>query len=75
MMGIRAVCVLAAALTYRVSIVLALAFIAGGAVLPWCAVIIANDGPPKKRQPTLSHRSNGEPALPAPPDEHRVVDG
>ena len=51
MMTLRALCVLGAALTYRVSIVLALAFVVGGMVLPWCAVIIANDGPAKKRAP------------------------
>jgi predicted tellurium resistance membrane protein TerC len=43
MMGIRAACVLAATLTYQISIVLALAFVAGGVVLPWCAVVLAND--------------------------------
>jgi hypothetical protein len=75
MMGIRAVCVLAAALTYKVSIILALAFVVGGAVLPWCAVIIANDGPPKKRRPAPYRGANGERALPPAPDEKRIVDG
>lgn len=51
MMSLRALCVLGAAMTYRVSMVLALAFVVGGAVLPWCAVLIANDRPPKKRAP------------------------
>ena len=63
MMGIRAVCVLAAALTYRVSIWLALAFLVGGAVLPWCAVLIANDGPPRKRN-AAGMFVNGSCALP-----------
>ena len=49
MMGLRVVCVVAAALTYRWSIWIALLFIVGGAVLPWCAVIIANDRPAKRR--------------------------
>jgi hypothetical protein len=49
MMGTRGLCVLGAALTYQVSIFLSLALIVGGAVLPWCAVLIANDGPVKKR--------------------------
>jgi Flp pilus assembly protein TadB len=56
MMASRALCVIAAALTYHVSIWLALAFVIGGSVLPWCAVIIANDRPPKrqaKRPPLL----------------------
>lgn len=52
MMALRAICVLAAALTYRVSIFLALAFVVGGIILPWCAVIIANDRPAKKRAKT-----------------------
>lgn len=51
MMGIRALCVVAAASTYQVSIILALAFALGGIVLPWCAVLIANDRAPKKRAP------------------------
>src|SRR5579862_9823008 len=49
MMGLRALCVLGAALTYHLSIILALAFVVGGLVLPWCAVLIANDRPPLKR--------------------------
>jgi Flp pilus assembly protein TadB len=56
MMASRALCVIAAALTYHISIWLALAFVIGGSVLPWCAVIIANDRPPKrqaKRPPLL----------------------
>lgn len=51
MMGMRALCVVAAALTYHVSIWLAFAFVLGGTVLPWCAVILANDGPPRKVAP------------------------
>lgn len=42
LMGTRAICIVAAVLTYRVSLVLALGLVAGGAILPWCAVIIAN---------------------------------
>ena len=50
MMSLRALAVLGAALTYRVSLWLALAFIVAGMVLPWCAVIMANDRPVKKPQ-------------------------
>jgi Protein of unknown function (DUF3099) len=50
MMASRAICIVIAALVYRVSGLLALAFVIGGGVLPWCAVIIANDRPPKKRR-------------------------
>jgi hypothetical protein len=49
MMALRVVCVVGAALTYRWSVWVAMLFILGGAVLPWCAVIIANDRPAKKR--------------------------
>lgn len=76
MMTLRAVCVIAAASTYRVSIWLALAFVVGGMVLPWCAVIIANDGPVKKRAPAPQYRPGlgTERALPA-GDDGRTVDG
>jgi hypothetical protein len=76
MMSTRALCVLAAALTYRVSIWLALAFVLGGMVLPWCAVIIANDRPAKKRAPRPVNRPGAgrERALTA-GDDGRTVDG
>ena len=75
MMGLRALCVVGAALTYRVSLILALGFVVAGCVLPWCAVIIANDRPPKKRAERLEHgMTNDERALPSGSDE-RVVDG
>ena len=76
MMTLRAVCVVAAAMTYRVSILLAMAFVVGGMILPWCAVIIANDRPAKKRRERLRPRPDlrTERALPS-PDETRTVDG
>jgi Flp pilus assembly protein TadB len=75
MMALRAVCVLAAALTYRLSLILALVFVVGGLVLPWCAVIIANDRPPRKRQHHDGYtQGSSERALPA-GDEDRTVDG
>jgi len=75
MMALRAVCVIAAAMTYRVSIVLALGFVVAGMVLPWCAVIIANDRPAKRRQ-QLTYRPDlrSERALPA-GEDGRTVDG
>jgi hypothetical protein len=54
MMSLRALCVIGAAVTYRVSWILAVVLIVGGAVLPWCAVILANDRAPKK-----GRRKNG----------------
>ncbi|MEO9138688.1 MAG: DUF3099 domain-containing protein [Jatrophihabitans sp.] len=75
MMSLRIVCVILAALTYRVSPYLMATFIVGGIVLPWCAVIIANDGPAKKRAPAPSYRPGmgGERALTS--GEDRTIDG
>jgi Protein of unknown function (DUF3099) len=76
MMTLRVVCVIAAALTYRVSIWLALAFVVGGMALPWCAVIIANDRPAKKKGDHVTYRPDlrTERALPS-GDDGRTVDG
>jgi Flp pilus assembly protein TadB len=75
MMAARALCVIAAAVTYRVSLLLALALIVGGAVLPWCAVLLANDRPPKTARRFRRHAgSSGERALPAAKDE-RTIEG
>jgi hypothetical protein len=48
MMSLRIVCLLIAVVTAPISLWLAAAFIVGGLVLPWAAVIIANDRPPKR---------------------------
>jgi len=76
MMGSRALCVIAAASTYRVSIILALAFVVAGAVLPWCAVLIANDRPAKRRSAEIGHVTpSAARALPAGKDTtNRVYD-
>ena len=55
MMASRALCVIAAALVYRESAWLALGLVIGGAVLPWSAVILANDGPPKRRRAIMGN--------------------
>ena len=75
MMFIRAMSIIGAALTYRVSIWLALALVVGSMVLPWCAVLIANDRPAKKRAPRSSYHSGSveERAITAQPT--RIVDG
>jgi Flp pilus assembly protein TadB len=77
MMALRALAVIAAALTYRVSIWLALGFVVAGMALPWCAVIIANDRPAKRRQQQLGHLHDlrTERALPSADDGGRTVDG
>lgn len=75
MMATRAVCVVLAASTYRFSIWLAVCFLVGGAILPWCAVLIANDRPPKRRHIQLGFVTrHAERALP-PGDDDRTVDG
>jgi hypothetical protein len=48
MMTIRALCIVGAATTFRVSGWLAAVFVVAALVLPWCAVLIANDRPPKQ---------------------------
>lgn len=73
MMAARALCVMAAAVTYQISWILALGLIVGGTVLPWCAVIIANDRPPKKAHRVM-RRHLGAPrarALPPGTDQPR----
>ena len=72
MMAIRALCVIAAALTYRMSLILALVCLIGGAIIPWCAVILANDGPPKKRAAVLGSVANSERQLPAAPSDRTI---
>ncbi|WP_157749604.1 DUF3099 domain-containing protein [Jatrophihabitans sp. GAS493] len=89
MMGIRVVCVIAAAPLYAISPWLALVAIVGGAVLPWSAVLLANDRPRKRTPPAremLRRRSelalgaadSDSGAQPDPADESRdgrTVDG
>lgn len=48
MMIIRALCVIGAASTFQYSGWLAAAFIPAAVVLPWSAVLIANNRPPKQ---------------------------
>jgi hypothetical protein len=76
MMGLRAFCVIAAACTYQISFWFVVIFIGGGAVLPWCAVILANDRPPlsKDHRAEYSRPVPSEPML-GPGDDGRTVDG
>jgi hypothetical protein len=48
MMTIRAACIVGAATTFQFSGWLAAAFVVAALVLPWSAVLIANDRPPKQ---------------------------
>jgi hypothetical protein len=75
MMGIRAVCLVLAAVFYRVP--WALPVLAAAAVtLPWMAVLIANDRPPKRalRPSRFSHPAPDR-ALEASPERSRVIEG
>jgi Flp pilus assembly protein TadB len=84
MMSLRVVCLLVAAAIAQWSIVVALLLLVGGAVLPWCAVLIANDRPPKKAERVARYGGNSrEHALPAaapdappaPSGTPRVIEG
>ncbi len=67
MMGIRVICVIAAVVVAQFSLWLALAFMVGGAVLPWCAVLIANDRPPQRSTAFVRYHPSAEESLtPAP---------
>jgi len=87
MMTLRAGCIIGAASTFTLSGWLAAGFVAAAVVLPWSAVLIANDRPPKQelrfrrflggqqaqRQLTSGHSEPpvGEPDEPAQP---RIID-
>ena len=75
MMAIRAVCLILAAVFYRVP--WALPILAAAAVaLPWMAVLIANDRPPRKasRLDRFDHPAPDR-ALEPPPERSRVIEG
>jgi hypothetical protein len=75
MMGTRVLCVLAAVLSYQLSLVLALAFMVGGAVLPWYAVLYANERLPQAHRPDPRALPENRPkAIAAPSTTGRVID-
>lgn len=71
MMTLRGVCIISAALTVGISGWLAAGFVAGALVLPWVAVLVANDRPPKEavrfRRFLPGHGPNGPKELTAAP--------
>lgn len=71
-MGIRAVCVILAACTYHIVWLMAL-FAVLGTILPWIAVVMANDGPPKKRVDPNRYNACPDRQLEARPA--RTIDG
>ena len=83
-MIIRALCVIGAACTFNLSGWIAAAFVVGAMVLPWCAVLIANDRPPKQQvrfRRFLPGPANGPQQLtsrpsevPVEPEQPRIID-
>ncbi|MFL6127877.1 MAG: DUF3099 domain-containing protein [Mycobacteriales bacterium] len=76
MMSTRVVCLVLAAVFYRTPWLLPI-FIAGAVALPWMAVLIANDRPPKKARKINRYGGHPSPgrAIAAPPGEERVIEG
>jgi uncharacterized membrane protein len=76
MMLTRIVCLIAAAVFYHTPWLLAI-FIAGAVVLPWMAVLIANDRPPKKAQKINRYGGHPDPgrAITTSERDSRVIDG
>jgi hypothetical protein len=76
MMATRAVCLVLAAVFHRIPVLMAL-FAVGALVLPWMAVLMANDRPPKKAAKVnrLHRGQHDDRALPAPPDHSRIIEG
>jgi hypothetical protein len=72
-MGIRVVAIIAAAVVYPYALWLAIIFGILGTVLPWIAVVMANDRPPKKRQHVNRYDARPDRVLESRPT--RVIDG
>ena len=71
-MGIRAVFIVLAAAFYQV-VWLMLIFAVLGTILPWIAVVMANDGPPKKRVDPNRYDARPDRQLEARPA--RIIEG
>ena len=71
-MGVRAICLVLAAVFYQIVwLMLILAIL--GTVLPWFAVVMANDRPPKKK--LHAHRYDARPDRVLESRPTRVIDG
>jgi hypothetical protein len=71
MMGLRFPCLILAGIFYH-TWWLALAFIVLSVPLPWMAVLVANDRPPRKAEQVSRYQREAK-AIEA--REHRVIDG
>jgi Flp pilus assembly protein TadB len=76
MMSTRALCLVLAAVFYRTWWLMVI-FVVGAVVLPWMAVIIANDRPPRKAEKVNRYAGHPDPsrAIEAPTDNGRVIEG
>jgi hypothetical protein len=76
LMSTRALCLVLAAVFYRTWWLLAI-FVVGGVVLPWMAVLIANDRPPRKARKVNRYGGHPDPAraLEGPDGGRRVIEG
>lgn len=76
MMSVRVLCLVLAAAFYHTPWLLAI-FVAGALVLPWMAVLIANDRPPKKALKVNRHGGHPDPgrAITSSTNDGRVIDG
>jgi hypothetical protein len=71
-MAVRGVCVVLAAVFYQ-TLWLMLLFAVLGTVLPWIAVVMANDRPPKKK--LYAHRYDARPDRVLEARPRRVIEG
>lgn len=80
MMGLRALCLILAAVLVTIRVPMLWLWVTlcglGMVLLPWLAVILANDGPPKEqhRLRRFNRPETAPRALPAPGSEGRVID-
>lgn len=74
MMGTRVLCVIAAVSVYQLSLLLALGLMVGGAVLPWVAVLYANERLPQAARPAPRVEPLNRPKAIGAPPSGRVID-
>ena len=79
MMGVRALCLVGAAILITTKPPLwpvwLIACVVGGVLLPWIAVILANDRPPRKRGRPVRPGPSTPRSLPEGETGHPVIDG
>ena len=73
-MAIRAVSLVLAAFTAQYSLWLMAVFAVLGTVLPWIAVVMANDGPPKKKLDVHRYRPPAPDRILESGNKARVID-